>query len=54
MASGKASGHERSADGKARFSKTPLNRISTGLDKMSGLERIPEYRGFFYLPIHRW
>ena len=34
------------------YSKNPLNRTSTGPDKMSGLERIPVYRGFPYLPIH--
>jgi len=34
--------------------KTHLNRKSTGPDKMFGLERILVYRGFSYLPIHRW
>ena len=33
------------------YSKNLLNRTSTGPDKMSGLERIPVYRGFSYLPI---
>jgi len=32
--------------------KNPLNRASTGPDKMSGLERIPVYRAFSYVPIH--
>jgi len=37
----------------SEYSKNPLNRTSTGPDKMSGLERIPVYRGFSYLLIHR-
>ena len=32
----------------AVYSKNPLNRTSTGPDKMSGFERIPVYRGFSY------
>ena len=36
------------------YSKNPLNRTSMGPDKMSGLEGIPVYRGFSYLPIHKW
>ena len=34
------------------YSKNHINQTSTGPDKMSGLERIPVYRGFFYLPIY--
>jgi len=39
---------------KVEYSKNPLNRTSKGPDKMSSLERIPVYRGFSHLPIHRW